>query len=57
LKRQTFPNATPPLALVALALIFQACAPAAPSVGHGKVATPANTPRPDANIDPELSRG
>jgi murein DD-endopeptidase MepM/ murein hydrolase activator NlpD len=42
-------NAIPTLLLCALALFQQACAPAAPSVARGKVATQANSPRPDAS--------
>jgi murein DD-endopeptidase MepM/ murein hydrolase activator NlpD len=54
LKRRTRTHASLPLALCALALIFQACAPARPGDARGKVATPANAPRPGAAaaVDP-----
>jgi hypothetical protein len=53
LKRRTRTQASLPLALCALALIFQACAPARPGDARGKVATPANAPRPGvAAVDP-----
>jgi hypothetical protein len=42
-------NAIPPFQLRALALFRRACAPAAPSVARGKVATQANSPRPTAS--------
>jgi murein DD-endopeptidase MepM/ murein hydrolase activator NlpD len=40
-----FVNANLRPALLALALLSQACAPATPTDGRGKVATPANSPR------------
>ena len=48
MKTSTFVNANLRPALVALALLFHACAPATPNAVRGKVATQANSPRQDA---------